>query len=39
MQIWTECIFRTPPSWGVRVRPINLPTNRFLETDWLQYDV
>lgn len=45
-QVWTGCIFRTPPGWGLQVRsPINFPQRPFyiqegiLETDWLQYDI
>ncbi len=45
-QIWTGCIFETPPGWGLQIRsPINLPPRPFhvmeavLETDWLQYDI
>lgn len=45
--IWTGCIFRTPPGWGLQIRsPININPNTpfrvqeaILETDWMQYDV
>lgn len=46
VQIWTGCIFETPPGWGLHVRsPVNVPPRAchvmeaVLETDWLQYDV
>lgn len=46
VQIWTGCIFETPPGWGLHVRsPVNMPPRAFhvmeavLETDWLQYDI
>jgi len=46
VQIWTGCIFETPPGWGLHVRsPINVPTSGYhvveavIETDWLQYDI
>ncbi len=49
IQIWTGCIFRTPPGWGLHVRqPINFPEayNRpyhiqegIIESDWLWYDI
>ena len=46
VQIWTGCIFETPPGWGLHVRsPINCADDRvhvmeaMLETDWLQYDI
>jgi len=46
VQIWTGCIFRTPPGWGLLIRsPINLPRQNFyvmegiLDTDWMQYDI
>lgn len=45
-QIWTGCIFETPPGWGLQVRsPINMRTPGYhvmeamLETDWLQQDI
>jgi hypothetical protein len=45
--IWTGCIFKTPPNWCLQIRsPINIgPDLPFkiqegiLETDWMQYDV
>ncbi len=46
VQIWTGCIFETPPGWGLHIRsPVNFPARAchvmeaVLETDWLQYDV
>jgi hypothetical protein len=46
VQIWTGCIFQTPPGWGLHLRsPINCAPSGFhvmeavLETDWLQYDI
>jgi hypothetical protein len=46
VQIWTGCIFETPPGWGLHIRsPINLGNPNFhvmeavLETDWLQQDI
>jgi len=46
VQMWTGCIFETPPGWGLHIRsPINCPTQPYhimegiLETDWLQYDI
>jgi Family of unknown function (DUF6065) len=46
VQIWTGCIFQTPPGWGLYLRsPVNLPPGpchvmeAVLETDWLQYDI
>jgi Family of unknown function (DUF6065) len=46
VQVWTGCIFETPPGWGLQVRsPINCADDRFhvmeamLETDWLQQDI
>jgi hypothetical protein len=45
-QIWTGCIFETPPGWGLHIRsPVNCGSHAFhvmeavLETDWLQYDI
>ena len=45
-QIWTGCIFQTPPGWGLHIRsPINCGTPGFhvmeaiLETDWLHTDI
>jgi hypothetical protein len=46
VQIWTGCVFETPPGWGLHIRsPINMEPPGFrvmeaiLETDWLQYDI
>jgi hypothetical protein len=46
VQIWTGCIFETPPGWGLQIRsPVNFPARTchvmegVLETDWLQYDI
>ena len=46
VQIWTGCIFETPPGWALQIRsPINCGSSVFhvmeamLETDWLQYDI
>lgn len=47
LQIWTGCIFRTPPGWALWMRgPINRELGRpfqimdaVLETDWLWYDI
>lgn len=46
VQIWTGCMFETPPGWGLHIRsPINFPPRAchvmeaVLETDWLQYDI
>src|SRR5205823_8770101 len=46
VQIWTGCIFETPPGWGLHLRsPVNLAPQPFhvmeaiLESDWLQYDI
>jgi hypothetical protein len=46
VQIWTGCIFETPPAWGLPLRSaINCADDRFqvmeamLETDWLQQDI
>jgi len=46
-QMWTGCIFQTPPGWALMVRsPINLGMDApyriqegILETDWLTYDI
>lgn len=45
-QIWTGCIFQTPPGWGLHIRsPVNIPPRAchvmeaVLEADWLQYDI
>lgn len=46
VQIWTGCIFQTPPGWALHLRsPINVPPRPYhvmeamLETDWLHYDI
>lgn len=46
MQLWTGCIFKTPPGWCLQLRsPINLYNPDYhvmegiLETDWMQYDI
>lgn len=47
LQIWTGCIFKTPPGWCLQVRsPINLGMDRpfhiqegIIETDWMPYDI
>jgi hypothetical protein len=46
VQIWTGCIFKTPPGWCLHVRsPVNFEPLPFhiqegiLETDWMQYDI
>jgi hypothetical protein len=46
IQVWTGCIFQTPPGWGLQIRsPINFPPRAchimeaVLETDWLYYDI
>jgi hypothetical protein len=47
MQMWTGCIFETPPGYCLQIRsPINFPMNPpfhvmegILETDWMQYDI
>jgi hypothetical protein len=46
VQIWTGCMFETPPGWGLHIRsPINFLPQPFhvmeavLETDWLRYDI
>lgn len=45
-QIWTGCIFQTPPGWCLQIRsPINSPNPDYhvmegiLETDWMWYDI
>lgn len=45
-QIWTGCIFETPPGWGLQIRsPVNFAPRAchvmeaVLETEWLQYDI
>ncbi|HEX6490750.1 MAG TPA: DUF6065 family protein [Gaiellaceae bacterium] len=46
VQIWTGCIFQTPPGWALQIRsPINVPARAchvmeaILETEWLYYDI
>jgi len=49
VQLWTGCVFRTPPGWCLHVRnPINFPEayNRpyhiqegIIESDWMNYDI
>ena len=46
VQIWTGCMFETPPGWGLHIlSPINFAPQPFhvmeavLETDWLRYDI
>jgi hypothetical protein len=46
VQIWTGCIFQTPPGWALHLRsPVNVPPapahvmEAMLESDWLQYDI
>ncbi len=46
VQIWTGCIFKTPPGWCLQVRsPINMPNSNYsimegiIESDWMQYDI
>jgi hypothetical protein len=46
VQIWSGCIFQTPPGWNLYLRsPANVGAQPFrvmdaiLETDWLQYDI
>lgn len=48
-QIWTGCVFRTPPGWCLHIRsPINFTESHkrpfwiqegILETDWMAYDI
>jgi len=48
-QLWTGCIFRTPPGWCLHVRnPINFPDayarpfhiqEGIIESDWMNYDI
>jgi hypothetical protein len=46
-QIWTGCVFQTPPGWALWIRsPINRDYNvpfrieeAILETDWFHYDI
>jgi hypothetical protein len=45
--IWTGCIFKTPPGWCLHIRsPINIDLGQpfriqegILETDWMRYDI
>lgn len=47
MNVWTGCVFRTPPGWCLHLRsPVNLNMGQpftvqeaMLETDWMPYDV
>lgn len=46
VQIWTGCIFKTPPNWCLQIRSvINFPERGFqimngvLDTDWMFYDI
>jgi hypothetical protein len=47
VQVYTGCIFKTPPNWCMQIRsPINFPERQpyfvmeaILETDWMQYDI
>jgi hypothetical protein len=46
VQIWTGCIFETPPGWTLQMKnPSNIPSRGFrvmdaiIETDWLHYDI
>jgi len=46
VQIWTGCIFETPPGWALQLKnPSNVPYRGFrvmdaiVETDWLHYDI
>jgi hypothetical protein len=46
VQIWTGCVFQTPPGWGLHLRsPVNFPPRplhvmeAMIEGDWLQYDI
>lgn len=46
VQMWTGCIFETPPGWCLHIRsPVNFPPRScyvmegVLETDWMQYDI
>ena len=46
VQIWTGCVFQTPPGWNLLLRsPINFSPRScyvmegILETDWMQYDI
>lgn len=46
VQIWTGCIFKTPPNWCLQIRSVvNFPERGFqimngiLDTDWMFYDI
>jgi hypothetical protein len=46
VQIWSGCIFQTPPGWNLYLKsPVNFPPRAchvmeaVLESDWLQYDI
>jgi hypothetical protein len=46
VQMWTGCIFETPPGWVLHIKsPNNIPPRGFwvmegiLETDWMRYDI
>lgn len=47
VQVYTGCIFKTPPNWCLQIRsPVNFPERQpyyvmegILETDWMQYDI
>jgi hypothetical protein len=46
VQLWTGCIFQTPPGWCLQIRsPVNTGPKPYyvmegvLETDWMQYDI
>ena len=47
VQVYTGCIFKTPPNWCLQIRsPINFTERQpyfvmegMLETDWMQYDI
>jgi hypothetical protein len=47
VQVYTGCIFKTPPNWCLQIRsPVNFPERQhyyimegMLETDWMQYDI
>ena len=46
VQIWTGCIFQTPPGWALQIRsPVNFEPRpchvmeAILETEWLHYDI
>jgi hypothetical protein len=45
-QVWSGCVFATPPGWGLMVRsPANVENRAYriqdgiLETDWMYYDI